>query len=94
MDNWSGSKLQERLKNQLAGDYLRDGDGRCGVMLLVWQGKERQNWEIDDKMIGIADLQENLQEYWDKKIAIFFPKISNIKIIVIDLTLREFKSSS
>ena len=37
---WTGPKLCERLRNQLVGDYLRDGTDRCGVMLLVWQGSK------------------------------------------------------
>lgn len=36
--SWSGPVLCARLRNQLAGDYLREESARCGVMLLVWQG--------------------------------------------------------
>lgn len=36
---WSGPDLCERLRNQLAGDYLREVTAGCGVFLLVWQGK-------------------------------------------------------
>ena len=62
LDNeWTGPKLCERLRNQLAGDYLRDKGGGRGVMLLVWQGRtpERKR-RIDNRLI---DLEEALQNY-------------------------------
>ena len=89
---WSGPKLQERLRNQLVGDYLRDGTERHGVMLLIWQGKKTtKKWNIDGKLVDISTLQNTLQKYWDK-ISNCYPKVSGIQIIVIDLTLRATKS--
>ncbi len=90
--DWSGPKLQERLRNQLVGDYLRDGTERYGMMLLIWQGnKSTKKWRIDGKLVDLSNLQYSLKEYW-RKISDRYPKVSDIHIIVIDLTLRAAKS--
>ena len=61
--DWSGPKLCERLHNQLAGDYLRDGTERCGVFLLIWQGrKPAKRWKIDRKLVGVPDLRDALEK--------------------------------
>ena len=92
LDNWSGTHLQERLRNQLVGDYLRDGTERYGVMLLIWQGKKTtKKWRIDGKLIALSTLQNSLQKYWNE-ISNCYPKVSGVQIIVIDLTLRAIKS--
>ena len=38
--SWTGPKLCERLRNQLAGDYLREGRSAAVWMLLVWRGSK------------------------------------------------------
>jgi len=54
---WSGPKLCERLRNQLAGDYLREEGARCGVLLLVWQGREpMKRWKIDNRFVASDEL--------------------------------------
>ncbi len=89
---WSGPKLCERLRNQLAGDYLRDGSERYGVFLLIWQGdKPDRKWKIDGKSADIALLQYTLKEYWGK-ISSSYPGVSDIQVVVIDLTVRAAKS--
>lgn len=90
---WSGPKLCERLRNQLAGDYLREESARCGVMLLVWQGKNQdKTWMINKRKVGLNGLAEALECYW-QTIAAEFHGIEEIKVIVIDLTMRKHKSA-
>ena len=85
---WTGPNLCERLRNQLVGDYLRDGTDRYGVMLLFWQGtKSTKRWKIAEHLVGISDVQDALQEYWES-ISNRFRSVIAIEVIVIDLTVR------
>jgi hypothetical protein len=91
---WSGPKLCERLRNQLVGDYLREDGAECGVMLLVWQGKVAQKkWKIGGQLVGLSELSQALQAYWTS-ISKNFPSVSAIKVVVIDLTVRDSKASN
>ena len=90
--NWSGPKLCERLHNQLARDYLRDANERCGLMLLVWQGnRPRRRWQIDGKLVGVSDLRDALKCHWDA-ISNSFPNVAAIEVVLIDLTMSERRS--
>jgi len=96
---WSGPKLCERLRNQLAGDYLREETADCGIFLLVWQGKQAgrrqagRRWEIEGRRVGVSELQPALTNYWNG-ISSQFPNVSAIEVIVVDLTLRAKKSET
>ncbi|MEW4982972.1 MAG: hypothetical protein AB1Y26_07055 [Cycloclasticus sp.] len=91
---WSGPNLCERLRNQLAGDYLREESARCGVMLLVWQGKNQdKTWMINKRKVGLNGLAEALECYW-QTIAAEFQGVEEIKVVVIDLTMRKHKSAT
>ncbi|MCS3797191.1 hypothetical protein [Niastella sp. OAS944] len=87
-NNWSGAKLQERLENQLCGDYLRDKRSPYGIFLLVYRG-EKVSWEIigGNRKAGFSELIEALQQHW-QKISIKYPNIEEVKVIGIDLTKR------
>ena len=91
--SWTGPKLCERMRNQLASDYLSDGTERFGVMLLVWRGVEQstKRWNINQKFIGISELSDALKEYWDT-IANRYSKVTEIEVIVIDLTKKMISS--
>ena len=92
--NWTGPKLCERLRNQLAGDYLCDGTERCGAMLLIWQGrKSAKQWKIGGKLVSVSDLQDALKKDWCS-ISNRYPNVAAIEVIVIDLTQRAIKSDS
>jgi hypothetical protein len=84
--SWSGSKLCERLRNQLVGDYLRAEGASCGVMLLV-SADTSKTWMIDGKAVPLDQLRNALMSYWNS-IAKDYPKVNAIEIIVIDLNLR------
>ena len=91
---WTGPKLCESLQNQLVKDYLRDGTGRCGVFLLIRQKsnpKNNKQWKIDGKLVGILELQEALEKFWCT-ISNCFPNVADIKVTVINLSLRTVKS--
>lgn len=90
---WSGPDLCERLRNQLAGDYLREETAGCGIFLLVWQGKGKpdRRWRIDGKLVKVSGLKTALTNYWDS-ISERFINVAAIKVIVVDLTLRSEKS--
>ena len=91
--NWTGPKLCERLRNQLAGDYLRQGTERCGVMLLVWQGHMLgRRWKIGGALVNVRQLQQALKDYW-AGISNGFPNIAAVEVVVIDLTRRAIKSN-
>ncbi len=86
-DKWSGSKLIERLQNQLCDDYLRDNRSNRGLFVLVYRG-EKQRWELP----GIPDvdfegLVEALQRHW-LAISDKFPNVDEIRVVGIDLTRR------
>ena len=89
---WTGPKLCERLRNQLAGDYLREAAEGCGLMLLVWQGSkpERQRL-VNGKRVGVSGLRDALKRYW-ASISNSFPSVAAVEIVVIDLTLRQNRS--
>ncbi len=92
--SWSGSDLCERLRNQLAGDYLREVTAGCGVFLLVWQGSQPgRQWEVNAQRVGVEGLQQALTSYW-KSISLQLPNVSAIEIIVIDLTIRGRRSDT
>jgi hypothetical protein len=88
---WTGPKLCERLRNQLAGDYLREENASCGVMLLVASNLDsNKKWSINNKMAKLGELSTALKAYWDE-ISIDYPNVLDIDIIVIDLNQRKYK---
>ena len=92
--DWSGPDLCERLRNQLAGDYLREMAAGCGIFLLVWQGsKADRRWEVSGERISLSGLQQALTNYWNS-ISDRFPNVSSIEIIVVDLTTRNRRSTT
>lgn len=92
--SWSGPDICERLRNQLVGDYLREDGADFGIFLLVWQGKDgtQKRWEIDGERVNTRKLEDALTRYW-LSISNKYPKVNDIKIIVIDLSLRSEISS-
>lgn len=85
---WSGPQLCERLRNQLAGDYLRAEGGGRGVMLLISQGPaEKRRWKIGKELVDLEHLESALQGYW-RSIAPAWPAVDAVKVLVIDLAKR------
>ena len=91
--DWSGPDLCKGLRDQLAGDYLREATGGYGLMVLVWQGsKPGRGWMIDGRWFGIPDLCEALKGYWET-ISNSFPNVVAVEVVLIDLTTRGNRSS-
>lgn len=91
---WSGPKLCERLRNQLAGDYLREENAGCGVFLLVaGQLDQGKQWDVDGQRVSLGELGGALEEYWET-IAHGYPGVELIKVVIIDLSLRNHVSRS
>ena len=89
---WSGPQLCERLRNQLAGDYLREATGGFGLMLLVWSDKRpSRQWRIDGRLVGIDGLREAMKRHWASH-SYSFPNVEAVEVVVIDLTLRARRS--
>lgn len=88
-DNWSGPALFERLKVQLCNDYLRDIRSGRGVFVLVYRG-DKKTWELPVQGVQLAfdGLVLALQEYWSE-ISSEYPCVDEIRVIGIDLTLRD-----
>jgi hypothetical protein len=86
--NWSGSKLLERLENQLCADYLRDNRSNRGIFLLVYLGS-KTSWKLPDSnnRVDFTGLITALEEHW-LQISPKFPNVDDITIIGIDLTKR------
>ena len=95
LENWSGHELCERLRDQLAGDYLREVTAGCGVYLLVWRGveDEQKTWRISESLVQLSELAEALKLYWHS-IAANYPGVDDIEVIVIDLGARAQVSDS
>jgi hypothetical protein len=95
LDNgWTGPALCERLRNQLAGDYLRAEAAGSGVMLLIWQGRAQDRvWQIEGSAVTLCGLERALQDYWHD-IAGAWPDVEKVNIVVIDLTKRGLRSAT
>ena len=90
--NWTGPNLCKCLRDQLVGDYLRDGTERHGIMLLVRKGpKPAKRWKIDGKLVDVSTLRESLKNYWGT-VSDEYSNVDNIEVIVIDFSLRATKS--
>ena len=91
---WSGPKICERLRIQLAKGYLRDRNGGRGIMLLVsLKCKPSRKWRINEHYVNLENLEDALQIYWES-IALDYPNVEKIKIIVINLMQREKRSNT
>jgi hypothetical protein len=90
--NWSGRKLCERLRNQLAGDYLREESAGCGIFLLISLNTEK-NWMVEGKKVSIEGLAPALKEYW-KAISHGYTGVEEIEVIVINMNKRALVSNT
>ncbi len=87
--NWAGNKLFERLENQLVGDYLRDMRSSRGVFLLVNRGAKRKEWHLNDgRKLAFGELVPALQNFVNVLLN-DLPEIEEVRVIGIDLTLRQ-----
>jgi hypothetical protein len=88
-NNWSGTKLFERLESQLIGDYLRDPRSNCGIFMLLFRG-EKTYWEADHfpgEKLSFDQLILKLQKYADVLVS-KHDKVEEVKVLGVDLTKR------
>jgi hypothetical protein len=82
------------LRNQLAGDYLREESAGCGVFLLVAQNIDsKKHWQVNGHNVSLTELADALKTYWDS-ISWQFPGVLAIEVIIIDLAQRKRVSDS
>ena len=55
-ENWTATKLLERLENQLVGQYLRAYNTRYGIYLLCYIGKKHREHPTEKRMIAFDEL--------------------------------------
>lgn len=92
--DWSVNDLCERLRNQLAGDYLREETAGCGVLLLVAHNiGQKKYWIVNGKIVVLTELADALKNYW-QGISEQYPGVLAIDVIVIDLAERGRVSDS
>lgn len=91
-DKWSGPDLFERLENQLCGDYLRDNRSGRGLFVLVQRG-EKAKWDLPCRLghVDFDGLVIALQERW-AELSPRIPGVDDIRVIGIDLTMRDTKT--
>ena len=90
---WTGPDLCSGLRDQLAGDYLREASEGYGLMVMFWKGsRPSRRWRIDGRLVGIPDLCEALKGYWEI-ISKSFPNVAAVEVVLIDLTTRGQASS-
>jgi uncharacterized membrane protein YqiK len=53
----------------------------------------KKTWNINGTMASLKKLEGALEKYW-KSISNNYPNINSIKVVVIDLTVREHKANT
>ncbi len=89
--SWTAKVLEERLRNQLCGQYLRDAHSTCGIFLLVYCGR-KETWEhpTTQERLNFDQLLKFL-EIVACEIVQKDNKIELIKVIGIDLKKRTMR---
>lgn len=84
-DNWSLTQLEQALRNQLVGQYLRDTNCKAGCLLLTYHGR-KSYWEHPDtrEHLGFSELVTFLE---DKARILTEERLYDIRLAVFDLDL-------
>ncbi len=93
-DSWTVKELEERLANQLCGQYLRDIHSTCGIFLLMYCGKKGY-WEhpTTQEQLNFDQLLKLLEITADE-IVKRDERIESIEVIGIDLKKRTINAKS
>ena len=81
---WTVTDLEDGLKNQLVGQYLRAVDSTHGIYLLV-NAKSGRTWKLMAKKLDFNGLLQHLQ-ILAKKIEREREGVDRLEVIGIDLT--------
>jgi hypothetical protein len=84
-DHWSYATLEERLRNQLVGQYLRALNARHGVYLLIRAKADRHWVDHDGTKLLWPELLVRLQAVADAIVA-ERPDIDHVRVVGIDVT--------
>lgn len=84
---WRAVELQERLRNQLVGQYMRES--RYGIFLLVNRGgpHDIRRWRVDQKQVGLLELVDWLQKQ-ARSIQRRSSRVGGLEVMAIDLLKR------
>lgn len=83
--HWSYATLEERLKNQLVGQYLRAQNARHGVYLLIRAKADRDWQDHEGKTLLWPELLLRLQAVADAIVA-ERPDIDDVRVFGVDVT--------
>ena len=91
-DNWSLRQLEEALRDQLFGKYLRDGECKAGCRLLIYRGKKRY-WQHPEsrKRLGFGEVVAFLRE---GAADIETENSNDVRLAVVGLDLTDSASGS
>jgi hypothetical protein len=85
-ESWSLSQLEDALILQLGGRYLRDQDGKHGVLLLVHQKARGRGWEgTDGTFLTFSEVVAHLRRLADENAA-QATDAPQAKIVVLDVS--------
>ncbi|MCG2632981.1 hypothetical protein L6654_41140 [Bradyrhizobium sp. WYCCWR 13023] len=88
---WRADELQERLRKQLVGQYMRES--RYGVFLLVNRGasSDSRGWRVNGRRVGLPELVEWLQKQANA-LQRKSSRVGGLRVLSIDLLLLGSKA--
>ena len=91
-DKWSGPDLEQALRDQLVGQYLRDANCKAGCLLLTYHGR-KQHWEHPDtkEHLGFPEMVAFLK---DRARTLKEEHSHDIRLAVFGLNLTVHQSAS
>lgn len=85
-ETWNLKQLEKALTAQLQGRYLRDGNNRWGILLLVHQKSRKRGWRHPDgHYLNMQQTVEHLQTIADG-IAQAGSDSAQMAVVLVDLS--------
>lgn len=84
-EHWSYSALEERLRNQLVGQYLRAPNAKYGVFMLFRENSQRTWRAADGRVMDWTAILESLASV-AKEILSGRPDIERLEVLGVDVT--------
>jgi hypothetical protein len=85
-EDWSLNQLEDALKAQLIGRYLRERHNRYGILLLVHQEGRSKGWQTATGEFLTFDHVVNYLEAVARAIATESPNAPQVEIAIIDVS--------
>ncbi len=86
VESWSLRQLEDALRKQLIGQYLRDRLNRHGILLLVHQKARRRGWKSPDGPFWNFDQVTDHLRSLARSIAASSPDAAQVEVVVIDVS--------